>query len=146
MTTSEEYSVDQLVDFYKPSLMARIKSTMIDTIIVIVLLYVAFMLLEALRLDSMVLRLSIFGLILFYEPILTSMNRTFGQKVMGLRVRKFKEYANDENEVNINIASSIVRYLTKIFLGWISLLTIHSDRYGQALHDKIGNSLMTIEK
>jgi hypothetical protein len=48
-------------------------------------------------------------------------------------------------KTNINIFYSIFRYLSKLLLGWISLLTIHSDDYGRAIHDKIGNSVMTIE-
>ena len=27
----------------------------------------------------------------------------------------------------------------------LTYLTIHSDKYGQAIHDKIGNSIMTLE-
>ena len=65
---------------------------------------------------------------------------------MGIRVRKFKRYKNKKESKNINILSSLLRFTFKLLLGWISLLSIHSDTYGQALHDKISNSLMTIER
>ena len=65
-------------------------------------------------------------------------------KIMGLRVRKFSDVKDGRLYSNINIFYSISRYFSKLLLGWISLLTIHSDDYGRAIHDKIGSSVMTI--
>lgn len=143
---NKENFEEQLDYFNKPNLILRVKSMMVDSFIIIALMYVAFLLLDNLGIGSGKIKGTILGLIFLYEPILTSINRTIGQKIMGLRVRKFGEYKNNGKRINISMVSSIIRYITKILLGWISLLTIHSDKYGQAIHDKIGNSLMTIEK
>jgi len=117
----------------------------IDTFMIIVLMYIAFLVLDNLAIESGKIRGLIMGSIFLYEPIFTSINRTVGQKIMGLRVRKFEDFRKNKNKSNINIVNSIIRYIAKILLGWVSLLTIHSDNYGQAIHDKMGNSLMTIE-
>ncbi|MBK8627311.1 MAG: RDD family protein [Saprospiraceae bacterium] len=137
---NKENFEEQLDYFNKPNLVLRVKSMRVDSFIIIALMYVAFLLLDNLGIDSGKIKGTILGLIFLYEPILTSINRTIGQKIMGLRVRTFGEYKNNGKRINISMVSSIIRYITKILLGWISLLTIHSDKYGQAIHDKIGNS------
>ena len=129
----------------KASLIMRIKSSIIDTVVLIFLMYLASIFLEKTGFKSIIMRGSIFLLVWLYEPILVTLNRTLGQKIMGLRVRKFSDLKNGNLKTNINIFYSITRYFSKLLLGWISLLTIHSDDYGRAIHDKIGNSVMTIE-
>lgn len=139
-------SINEQGDYYnKPNLMLRVKSMVIDSFVIIVLMYASSFLLGLLNIESGNVRGVALGLIFLYEPIMTSMHRTVGQKLMGLRVRKYKAYKNNM-VVNISIFSALIRYVFKLLLGWISLLTIHSDTYGQAIHDKIGNSLMTIER
>ena len=65
--------------------------------------------------------------------------------MMGLRVRNHEKLSDGHAHQNINIFFSLLRYLAKILLGWLTLLTIHSNKYGQAIHDKVGNSVMTFE-
>jgi len=64
---------------------------------------------------------------------------------MGLKVQKFSFLENENQKSNLNIFSSVIRFFTKILLGWLSLLTIHGDDYGRAIHDKLGDSVMTFE-
>ena len=132
--------------FSKPSLLLRIKSIFIDSLVIIVLMMIASNILTFFNVDSGTIRGSVLALILLYEPIFTSLNRTLGQKVMGLRVRNFSTLKNSKESKNINIAWSLLRFLTKTLLGWISLLTIHSNTYGKAIHDGVANSVMTLEK
>jgi len=132
-----------LESFYKPSLLIRIKSTLIDSAVVILLMFVAAFILNSLQVESGTVRGLAMGLIILYEPLFVALGNTIGQKAMGLGVVKSSSLKQSGASENINIFSSILRYLAKIFLGWISLLTIHSDKYGQAIHDKVGNSIMT---
>ena len=145
MNTNEYYDNDGGDYFNKPSLILRVKSTLIDSVVIIILMYLASIVLNSLGVQSGGIRGMVLIFIFLYEPILVTLSRTIGQKIMGLRVRKFGEYVNANSNVNINIVESLLRYIGKIMLGWISLLTIHSDKYGRAIHDKLGRSLMTIE-
>ena len=126
--------------------MLRIKSMMIDAVVVIVLMMIASQILNFFNVESGLIKGLTLGLIAFYEPVLISFNRTVGQKFMGLRVRNFKAYSTSGESININIFWSILRFITKSLLGWISLLTIHSNDYGKAIHDSVANSVMTLEK
>ena len=62
--------------FNKPSLVLRVKSIMIDSIIIIVLMYIAYLLLDNLGIESGKIRGIALGLIFLYEPVLTAVNRT----------------------------------------------------------------------
>lgn len=136
----------QKVYFNKPSLVLRIKSMMVDTVVVILLMILASQILNFFNVESSLIKGIALGLIVLYEPILISLNRTVGQKIMGLRVRSFSGYSKTDESKNINIFWSILRFLMKSLLGWISLLTIHSNDYGKAIHDSLANSIMTLEK
>ena len=128
--------------FGKPPLLLRIQSMFIDTLVIMTLMFVAFKLNDVLDLRSSVLSIVFISVIALYEPICISLGQTLGQKIMGLKIKKISSVKNNQDYQNINLIQSIVRYLAKICLGWISLLTIHSDKYGQALHDKMGGSVM----
>lgn len=128
--------------FNKPSLVLRVKATMIDAILVIILMYLFSIVLNHLDIESGLIRGVCLALAFLYEPILVSKNRTIGQKIMGLKVANYRTFTDLDSTNDISILSSLFRYAVKIVLGWISLLTIHSDKYGQALHDKMANSIV----
>ena len=145
-STLDNLQKSENVYFSKPPLLLRIKSIFIDMIVVIILMMASLKILTLCSIESRVISGVILTLVLLYEPILTSINRTLGQKMMGLRVRSFSTLKNSKESKNINIVWSLLRYLTKTLLGWISLLTIHSNTYGKAIHDSVANSVMTLEK
>jgi len=127
---------------YKPSLFLRIKSVIIDNIVVLGLIFIAAALINKLEIESGGIKGIVLLIILLYEPILVTLGGTIGQRILKLRIINASEYKKNGKKKNINILSSLLRYITKLFLGWISLLTIHSDKLGQAIHDKSGNSIM----
>jgi len=129
------------VVFYKPSLLLRVKSTLIDSSVVIILWFVCAILFNSIEVSDTV-RMGAMMLTILYEPIFVAFGNTLGQKFMGLRVIKSTNYKESGTKLSINIVSSIFRYFLKISLGWISLLIIHSDDYGQAIHDKLAKSIM----
>jgi uncharacterized RDD family membrane protein YckC len=139
---SEQFQDDNSPHFNKPNFMIRIKSMLVDSVSLIVLMMIASFLLNTLHIESGNIRGFFLVAIVFYEPIFITTGRTIGQRVMGLKVVNFGQFKNDRKEQSINIFASLFRYAIKILLGWISLLTIHSDPYGQAIHDKIANSVV----
>ena len=144
--TNFESTVDGSLYFNRPSLVFRIKSMLIDMMFLIGLAYLFTLLLESMNIISEESRGIALAIIILYEPVLVVIGGTVGQRIMGLRVRAKKSFVEKREKRNINFFNSLLRYISKILLGWISLLTIHSDKYGQALHDKIGSSVMTLEK
>lgn len=128
--------------FKKPALITRIKSTFADTCVIIILMLIASSILNNIEIESGVVRGATLVLIFLYEPIMTSVGQTLGQLMMGLRVRQAESINSENSPKNINIFASIIRYITKLLLGWISLVTIHSNTYGQAIHDQVASSVM----
>ncbi len=145
MTTVPDQVEQEEINFNRPSLLARLKSMLADSVVIIILMMIASSILNALDIESGLVRGIALGLVFLYEPIMVAIDRTIGQRIIGLRVRNYSKFINESNHQNINIFYSLIRYVGKILLGWVSLLTIHSNPYGQAIHDKIGNSMMIFE-
>ena len=145
MESTQENQEQKSVLFNKPSLLVRIQSMLIDTLIIVATMLLFTQILILINIDSPEIRVLFFALIILYEPILVSFDRTIGQRFMGLRVRSHSEWTNGNEKGNIPFVFSLVRFTTKVSLGWLSLLTIHLDPYGRAIHDRIGDSMMVKE-
>lgn len=133
--------------YHKPSLNIRVKAVVVDAVIVLTLMYLISLLLNLFEVQSGMVRAGCLGLILLYEPLLVSIiGGTFGQKAMGLRVFDFHELIKRNTKKNINIPFSLLRFASKFLFGWFSLMTIHANTYGQALHDMLGASIVSFNK
>ncbi len=124
-------------------LVDRVKASVIDGLMLLVFMisfsYV-FSLFEdvpnALRLIALVF------VFVLYEPIFTSVfGGTLGHLAHGLNVRK----EGDETR-NINVFAAIFRFVFKVLLGWISLLTVSSNAKQRAIHDLVGGSVIIYKK
>ncbi len=83
-------------------------------------------------------RIAMFAsLFIIYEPICMVFGSTLGNYLKSIRVRK-----NVDATKRINIFQAIIRYPVKVFLGWISFLTINSNPKRRAIHDLISGSVM----
>jgi uncharacterized RDD family membrane protein YckC len=121
-----------------PSLIARFQSIFIDTIFIIVLMFIIYLVLDYFPDAPDWLRVFLFISIFFiYEPVCLAFGCTIGNYFKRIRVKKF----NDTTR-RINILSAIVRSLVKICLGWISFLTVHTNPSKRALHDLASGSVM----
>lgn len=120
-----------------PPLLDRIKSTTIDTIILIACFYLLSDILSSINNVPDWLRVILFICFLMYEPLFISLNATFGNYKNSIRVRN-----NNDTSKKLNIVQSIIRYFFKILFGWFSLLFILSNSKGRALHDIISGSVM----
>ncbi|HEX5025966.1 MAG TPA: RDD family protein [Agriterribacter sp.] len=125
-----------------PMLIDRIQSAFIDVVLVITIMFAAGSLLDNIQDPPDWIRIGLFvGLWAMYEPLCISLGCTVGQYVKGLRVRS---YHNPENR--IDFARSLVRYVAKSFLGWISFVTINTNPEKRAIHDFAAASIMIKHK
>jgi len=121
-----------------PLLMDRIQSSFIDAVLIIILMFSFANLLD--KFDNVPdwVRIAMFvGLFIIYEPLCMTIGATLGNYVKGIRVRKSTDTAK-----RINFFQAIVRYPVKVFLGWISFLTINSNPQRRAIHDLVSGSVM----
>ena len=121
---------------YRPDLLVRIKSMMIDSMIVVALMYSISLFFESIGGVSNVSRGLALISVFLYEPILVSNGRTLGQWAMGLKVKR------TDQRGRLPIGRSLLRYVVKLSLGVISLFSVHNDPQGRAIHDKLSQSVM----
>lgn len=122
-----------------PKLPDRIKATVADMLVLLVLMASTTYLFAAFENvpDSarMVAFVFVFGL---YDPLFTSIfGGTIGHMIVGIRV---KRQANQER--NILFPKAVIRFIVKVMLGWISLLTVTGNNERKAIHDFAANSLV----
>lgn len=120
-----------------PSLPRRVKSSLIDVVLLMVALLPIFSLMDLAGNVPVVVKVLVMMGLVLYEPVLTWHSATVGQRLMGIRVRA---YGN--REANVGLGRAILRYVAKLALGWLSYLTIHFNAERRALHDMIADSVM----
>jgi len=121
-----------------PQLTDRIQSTLIDAILIVILMFVFASILD--KFDNVPdwVRIVMFvGLFIGYEPLCMTLGSTLGNYFKRIRVRR-----NSDSAKRINIFQAIIRYPVKVFLGWISFLTINSNPKRRAIHDFVSGSVM----
>jgi uncharacterized RDD family membrane protein YckC len=130
-------ATDQIETIY-PSLSDRIQSTFIDTLFIVLLMFAFSSILDKYEGAPDWIRIALFfGIWGVYEPLSTSLGFTIGNYIKGIRVRKYADTSK-----RINIFQALLRYAIKIFLGWISFLTMHTNQQRRAIHDFAGGSVM----
>ncbi|RYE42442.1 MAG: RDD family protein [Sphingobacteriales bacterium] len=121
-----------------PDLSARVQSSFIDMIFLIVMMFVFSAVLDRYEAAPDWVRICMFvSLFFLYEPLCTAIGFTLGNYIKGIRVRR---EANSSKR--INIFAAITRYAIKILLGWISFLTINSNAKRRAIHHLVAGSVM----
>jgi uncharacterized RDD family membrane protein YckC len=121
-----------------PELKERFQSTLIDTLIIITLMFVVSSFLD--HFDSVPEWLNVvlfIGLFIAYEPLCMTFGATPGNYWKRIRVRKYSD-----TKKRINFFQAILRYPIKVLLGWISFLTIHSNPKRRAIHDLVSGTVM----
>ena len=120
-----------------PSILDRLKSTTIDTIIIIGFMYFASEILNSFDNVPNYVRMILFAGILMYEPIFTAFGATIGNDKMEIRVR-----SNSDHSKKINFFQAIIRFGFKILLGWLSFITVFSSKKSRTIHDYLSGSVM----
>jgi len=144
---AEEISVKkEKIDYSKvyelPTIKTRYISILIDAGCIVLLSIAAATIFDKIGQVPDYLRGVIFALIfVLYEPILVSFGCTTGQLLMNIRVRDFK---NPQKKLNILLV--LIRFIVKIFLGWLSFLTVTFNINRRAIHDFASGSIMIANK
>ena len=121
-----------------PELIDRFQSTFINTLVIVILMFVWATILDKIQDPPDSLRMTMFFVIWgVYEPVCTSLGCTLGNYIKGIRVRRINNTSK-----KINIFQAFIRYLFKILLGWVSFLTIGSNPQRRAIHDMVAGSVM----
>jgi len=121
-----------------PLLIDRVQSTFIDLLVILSLTFLAGYILD--KFDNVPdgVRIALFfGLWAVYEPVCTSMGSTLGNYIKGIRVRQ-----HGHNYSKINLLQSFIRYGLKATLGWLSFITMHTNKERRAIHDLVAGSVM----
>jgi uncharacterized RDD family membrane protein YckC len=121
----------------------RVKAIVIDSIVIIGLMFAASEILAFFDDVSIYIKVIIFVFaFIIYEPLFVSMyGQTIGHSYSKIRV--VKDDNSFKNKISFPIA--LVRYFIKAVLGWISLLTVSSNKKKQALHDLMVKSIVIRE-
>lgn len=123
-------------------LIDRIKSAVIDSIVIIGFMYAATEILTLFNDVPNFVRIILFVFIfIIYEPLLVSL---FGQSI-GHSFAKIRVMKDDETKKKISFPIAIIRFICKVLLGWISLLTVSGNIKKKAIHDLIANSVVVKE-
>ncbi len=121
-----------------PSLSDRFQSLLVDSIFIIILMFVFASILENFENPPNWIRVALFFAIWgIYEPLCMTLGFTIGNYLKGIRVRQ----VNNINK-RINFFQAFIRYVIKALLGWLSFLTIHMNKERRAIHDLISGSVM----
>jgi uncharacterized RDD family membrane protein YckC len=137
-----EASFEPKVIFHNTPIIAdRIKSALIDSVVLVGLMFTAFYALSFFGIESGLVKGALFVLVFLYEPIMVSFSQTIGQRFIGIRVVEQKTEENTEVK-SIGFLRSIARYIVKLILGVLSLVTINFDEQSRAIHDKFVRSIV----
>lgn len=123
-------------------LQSRIKAAVIDGIILIAVMYCTSEILNSYEGVPSSLRMWLFILyFILYEPLAISIfGNTLGHFYSDIKVRREN---NLDKKVIFPLA--LVRFIIKILLGWVSLLTITGSEKKQAIHDVVVKSIVIVD-
>jgi uncharacterized RDD family membrane protein YckC len=120
----------------------RIKSAVIDSIVIIGFMYAVTEILALFNTVPNFVRIILFVFIfILYEPLLVSL---FGQSI-GHSFAKIRVVKDDRTKKKISFPIAIIRFICKVLLGWISLLTVSVNTKKKAIHDLVANSIVIKE-
>jgi uncharacterized RDD family membrane protein YckC len=120
-----------------PLVLDRIKSTLIDSIILIVCMFIFTDILAGFKDVPNWVRMLLLISLFFYEPFCTAYGATLGNHKMNIRVRK-----NSDMSQRITIFQALIRYFFKIIFGWFSFVSIFISPKSRTFHDIICGSVM----
>jgi uncharacterized RDD family membrane protein YckC len=121
-----------------PSLGKRIQSIFIDSLFLILcMLLISELIGDSDQIPGWFRATLMIGLFGVYEPLGMTLGGTIGNRIMGIRVRRF-----NEEDHSIHLLQSYIRFILKCALGWASFLTIHSNTKKRAIHDIIAGTVV----
>lgn len=126
-----------------PGVFDRVKAIITDGVVIFIFMLVAsyiFSLFESVPDNARII--AFVFIFILYDPIFTSLfGGTIGHMVIGIRVKR-----ESNQQKNIFFPLAILRYIVKVSLGWVSLLTISSNEKRKAIHDFLVGSVVVYAK
>jgi len=123
-----------------PSIKTRYFSMLIDMLMIVLLALGFSSLFEMMgQVPDYIRGLIFFIVVILYEPILISFGCTIGQLLMSIRVRNHRKPSR-----KIWIGNAIIRLFAKVFLGWLSFITISFNAQRRAIHDMVSGSVVIV--
>jgi uncharacterized RDD family membrane protein YckC len=140
--TEETKGKSEKVDYSKiyvlPTIKTRYFSMLIDVLVLVLLALGISTLFDLIGEVSGFVRGIVFVLVIMsYEPILVTFGSTLGQLILNIRVRSFK---HPDKKVAFHMV--ILRFIIKVFLGWLSFITVTFNINRRAIHDFISGSIV----
>ena len=122
-----------------PSLLRRVQSIFIDTLLIIVAMLIIAAILSQFQNTPDWVRMVLFISLFFaYEPVLMAFTPgTVGNRLMGIQV---KQVADETRRPTL--WQAYIRFVFKFFLGWLSFVTMHFNVKRRAIHDLVGQTVM----
>jgi len=117
----------------------RVKAVVTDSIVIIIFMFIVTYTFSVFEHVPDTARIIAFIFIFFlYDPIFTStFGGTIGHMMFGIRVKR-----ENNRMKNILFPLAIIRFLVKVILGWISLLTVSGNKKRKAIHDSLVGSVV----
>lgn len=132
-----------LIESIYPSVSERVKAVFYDSMVMVGLMIVAALVFSYFEDAPENARMyTALFIIAIYDPLMTSLfGGTFGHMMNGIRVKRQKN-----EQKNIIFPLAFIRYVIKLYLGWISLLTVVSNKKNKAIHDMAVGSIVIYAK
>ena len=124
-----------------PMLVKRYQSVFIDYLLIMLIMVVTMVITTGSAYRQPVMLSLGFIFLFVYEPLMVTYSATIGQRVTGIRVRSI-----DDPEYRLNLLQAYIRIIVKIFLGWLSFITINFNPEHRAIHDFAGSSVVILIK
>lgn len=126
-----------------PGVFNRVRAIVTDTLVMVCFIFLASLIFSRFENVPDNARIIVFVFIfLLYDPIFTSLfGGTIGHMAIGIRVKR-----ESNEKKNILFPLAILRYIVKVFLGWISLLSISGNVKRKAIHDYLVGSVVIYAK
>lgn len=124
-------------EYTYPRLLQRIQAVFIDGFLCLSLIVLILTLTSEMESGSRITSIIYVLISVSYIPLFTAYSATLGQKIMGIRIRK---YRNPDEK--INVLQAYVRLIVQGLFGWLSFITINFNKEHRAIHDIAASSVV----
>ncbi|MEL7146646.1 MAG: RDD family protein [Bacteroidota bacterium] len=126
-----------------PGILMRVKALFVDSVVLLVFMIGATFIFKQFEHVNDNLRVAAFLFIfVLYDPLFTSLfGGTIGHQILGICVKR-----GSNHERNVIFPLTLVRFVVKALLGWISLLTVSGNIERKAIHDYLAGSVVIYAK
>ncbi|HYV91297.1 MAG TPA: RDD family protein [Chitinophagales bacterium] len=130
------------MNYELPTLTDRVKSTIIDTFLILLLMGLVSELFNFFTNVPDWVRITVMIMMILYDPIFTSTTCTLGQKLAGVRVRNFEKLHFEDREERIGFLPATLRIVVKFILGGITVISFFLNNEKRMLQDFASGSIV----